>query len=353
MTKNAREENGGDDRNVLVVDGLRVAFRTPEGSILAVNGVSFTLRPGETLGVVGESGAGKSATMLSLLGLLPPAADVQAGTATFDTTEGPVDLLSLTPAEMAEIRGGEIGFVFQDSDTALNPVMTVGRQISESLRHHRGVRRRAARVGAIELLERVGIADAARRYDQYPHQLSGGMRQRVGIATALAAQPRLIVADEPTTALDVTVQAQIIELLQDVRDDEDLSIVWVSHDMAVIAAVADRVVVMYGGTIVESAPVDALFHRPLHPYTTALLASVPGRATIERPTSIPGAPPALADEPGSCPFADRCPHVFDRCRIQRPGLVDAGPDHQVACFWDVAEDRLRWDVPVEATREPA
>ena len=339
--------------SVLRVDDLRIAFNTPEGPVLAVNGVSFALRRGETLGVVGESGSGKSATLMSLLGLLPPAAEIQHGTARFESAGGTVDLLSLVAAEMGEIRGDEIGFIFQDPDTSLNPVMTIGRQVSEPLRRHRNLGRRAAKAEAVELLQRVGIADAAARFNSYPYQLSGGMRQRVGIAVALAGSPRLIIADEPTTALDVTVQAQIIDLLQQLRHEEELSVVWVSHDLAVIAGVADRVLVMYGGTVVESAPVDAIFDNPQHPYTVALLASVPGGDSPDRRLiSIAGAPPVLTEEPGCCPFADRCPHVFDRCRFQRPGLAGAGTDHSVACFWDVRQDRLRWDVPVAATREP-
>ena len=338
---------------LLDVDGLVTRFHWEDGVVHAVNGVSFQVRPGETLGVVGESGSGKSVTMLSLVRLIPqPSGRIEAGTARFRMTDGTVDLLQLSEHEVGEMRGNEIGFVFQDPATSLNPVMTVGRQVTESLRRHQGLRRKAARAEAIDLLRRVGIADPERRFDEYPHQFSGGMRQRVVIAIALAGDPSMIIADEPTTALDVTVQAQIMELMKKLQAERDLAVIWVSHDLAVIAAVADRVLVLYGGTVVENAPVDELYTDPQHPYTRALLSAVPSADTAaERPAPIPGAPPVLTAEPDSCPFADRCRHVFDRCRYQRPGLAAAGPDRHVACFWDVDGDRLRDDVPVAATRD--
>jgi len=338
---------------LLSVHGLVTTFHSDDGVVHAVNGVSFDVHPGETLGVVGESGSGKSVTMLSLVRLIPqPSGRIEAGIARFHTDDGSVDLLDLSEEDVGAIRGGEIGFVFQDPATSLNPVMTVGRQVTESLRHHRRLRRRAARAEAVDLLRSVGIADPENRFDDYPHQLSGGIRQRVVIAIALAGNPSLIIADEPTTALDVTVQAQIMELMKKLQAERGLAIIWVSHDLAVVAGVADRVLVLYGGTVVETAPVDELFANPQHPYTRALLAAVPSPdAAAERPAPIPGTPPGFSEEPASCPFADRCRHVFDRCRLQRPGLTEIGPNHGVACFWNVGDDRLRHDVPVVASRE--
>ncbi len=338
---------------LLDVDGLVTRFHSADGVIHAVNGVSFQVHPGETLGIVGESGSGKSVTLLSLVRLIPqPSGRIEAGTALFRTADGTVDLLELSERDVGEIRGSEIGFVFQDPATSLNPVMTVGRQITESLRRNRGLRRKAARAEAIDLLRRVGIPDPEQRFDDYPHQFSGGMRQRVVIAIALAGDPSIIVADEPTTALDVTVQAQIMELMKELQAERDLAVIWVSHDLAVVAGVADRVLVLYGGTVVETAPVDELFANPQHPYTRGLLSAVPStEAAAERLAPIPGTPPGLSEEPASCPFAERCRYVFDRCRLQRPGLTEVGRNHQVACFWNIGGDQLRDDVPVAASRE--
>ncbi len=338
---------------LLHVDGLVTRFHSADRVIHAVNTVSFRVDPGETLGVVGESGSGKSVTMLSLVRLIPqPPGRIEAGTARFRTADGGiVDLLQLSEHDVGEIRGNEIGFVFQDPATSLNPVMTVGRQVTESLRRHRRLRRRAARAEAVDLLRRVGIADPENRFDDYPHQFSGGMRQRVVIAIALAGDPSLIIADEPTTALDVTVQAQIMELLKRLQAERDLAIIWVSHDLAVVAGVADRALVLYGGTVVESATVDRLFANPQHPYTRALLDAIPGTDVAgERLAPIPGAPPALTAAPGSCPFVERCTYAFARCRHQRPGLTEVESNHVVACFWDIDRDRLRDGVPVAATR---
>ncbi len=340
---------------LLDVDGLVTRFRTADGVVHAVNGVSFQVHAGETVGVVGESGSGKSVTMLSLVGLIrSPPGSVEGGTARFRSDDAPVDLLQLGNDGLRRIRGDEIGIVFQDPSESLNPVMTVGRQITESLRQPRGGRRlgrRTARTKAIDLLRRVGIADPERRFDSYPHELSGGMRQRAVIAIALAGDPSLIIADEPTTALDVTVQAQILDLMKQLQVERNLAMVWVSHDLGVVAAIADRVLVLYAGTVVESASVEELFERPQHPYTRALLAALPSHEDAGQPLrAIPGAPPSLAAEPTSCPFAERCAHVFDRCRIQRPGLAEVAPGHQVACFWDIDGDRLRDDVPVASTR---
>ncbi len=251
---------------VLDVKGLKTVFRTRGGEVHAVNSVSFDLRPGELLGVVGESGSGKSVTMMSLIGLLPsPPADVRGGTVMFDGT----DLLHCSEEHLRSVRGARIGFIFQDPMTSLNPVFTIGFQLMEPLRKHMGLDKRAARARAAELLDLVGIPDPARRLDDYPHQFSGGMRQRVMIAMALACEPDVLIADEPTTALDVTIQAQILELVRELRQKLGMAIVWITHDLGVIAGIADKVVVMYSGQVVEQAPVGELFANPRHPYTRA------------------------------------------------------------------------------------
>ncbi|MFN6952101.1 MAG: ABC transporter ATP-binding protein [Albidovulum sp.] len=318
---------------VLDVKGLKTVFRTRGGEVHAVNSVSFDLKPGELLGVVGESGSGKSVTMMSLIGLLPsPPADVRAGEVLF----GGKDLLRCPEEQLRAVRGGEIGFIFQDPMTSLNPVFTVGFQIMEPLRKHMGMDRAAARRRAQELLELVGIPDARRRLDDYPHQFSGGMRQRVMIAIALACDPKVLIADEPTTALDVTIQAQILELVKDLRRKLGMAIVWITHDLGVIAGIADRVIVMYGGQIVEQAPVKELFHHPRHPYTRALLKTIPSvrGQRAAKLNVIEGQPPILTAAPSTCSFRPRCPHAFDRCAHENPPRRPAGPGHDVACFWD-------------------
>jgi oligopeptide transport system ATP-binding protein len=262
----------GAAQPVLDVRGLKTVFRTRGGEVHAVNAVSFHLEPGELLGVVGESGSGKSVTMMSLLGLLPsPPADVRAG----EVWLGGRDLLKIGAAELQDVRGGKVGFVFQDPMTSLNPVFTIGMQIMEPLRQHMGMTKQQAETRAADLLDLVGIPDARKRLKSYPHQFSGGMRQRVMIAIALACDPEVLIADEPTTALDVTIQAQIIELVKDLRTKLGMAIVWITHDLGVIAGIADRVMVMYGGQVVEQAPVSALFANPQHPYTRALLKTIP------------------------------------------------------------------------------
>ncbi|MDE3123059.1 MAG: ABC transporter ATP-binding protein [Paracoccaceae bacterium] len=320
---------------VLEVRGLKTVFRTRSGEVHAVNSVSFDLKPGELLGVVGESGSGKSVTMMSLIGLLPsPPADVREGEVLF----GGTDLLKCPPDRLRAIRGGDIGFIFQDPMTSLNPVFTVGYQIMEPLRRHKGMSKAAARQRAGELLELVGIPDAQRRLSDYPHQFSGGMRQRVMIAIALACDPKVLIADEPTTALDVTIQAQILELVKDLRQKLGMAIVWITHDLGVVAGIADRVMVMYGGQVVEQAPVKELFRNPQHPYTRALLKTVPG-VLGERPEKlnvIEGQPPILYKAPAACPFRDRCAQAFDRCGQQNPPRLPVGNGHDVACFWDPA-----------------
>lgn len=318
---------------VLDVRGLKTVFRTRQGEVHAVNSVSFDLKPGELLGVVGESGSGKSVTMMSLIGLLPtPPAEVRGGQVLF----GGKDLLRADDYTLRAIRGARIGFVFQDPMTSLNPVFTVGFQLMEPLRKHMGLRKAAARRRAQDLLELVGIPDAARRLGDYPHQFSGGMRQRVMIAIALACDPEVLIADEPTTALDVTIQAQILALVKDLRRKLGMAIVWITHDLGVIAGIADRVIVMYGGQIVEHAPVRELFANPQHPYTRALLQTVPKvhGARDDRLRVIEGQPPMLRVAPVACPFRARCTHRFERCDRENPQRVPVGPNHDAACFWN-------------------
>ena len=329
---------------VLDVRGLQTVFRTRAGEVHAVNSVSFHLDPGELLGVVGESGSGKSVTMMSLIGLLPsPPAEVRAG----EVWLGDTDILKIGPEALRAIRGRRIGFVFQDPMTSLNPVFTVGNQIMEPLRSHMGMTRAQARDRAVDLLELVGIPDARRRLGDYPHQFSGGMRQRVMIAIALSCDPEVLIADEPTTALDVTIQAQILELVRDLRRKLGMAIVWITHDLGVIAGIADRVMVMYGGQIVEQAPVAELFAKPQHPYTRALLQTIPsltgGRATRLR--VIQGQPPIMGAAPTACPFRDRCAHAFDRCHRENParrGVAggSVGHGHDVACHWDAPAQEM-------------
>ncbi|MEO5324639.1 ABC transporter ATP-binding protein [Mesorhizobium sp. CC13] len=323
---------------VLDVRGLETVFCTRGGDIHAVNKVSFHLKPGELLGVVGESGSGKSVTMMSLIGLLPsPPAEVRSG----EVLLGGKDILKLSPVELRRVRGARVGFVFQDPMTSLNPVLTVGDQIMEPLRRHMGMSKADARRRAAELLVLVGIPDAERRLKNYPHQFSGGMRQRVMIAMALACDPEVLIADEPTTALDVTIQAQILELVAELRRKLGMAIVWITHDLGVIAGIADRVMVMYGGQVVEQAPVKELFRNPRHPYTRALLKAVPtlSGARAARLQVIDGQPPMLGAAPSACPFRSRCSHAFARCATENPArrpLDDKPLDHghDVACHWN-------------------
>jgi oligopeptide transport system ATP-binding protein len=323
---------------VLDVRGLKTVFRTRGGDIHAVNTVSFHLRPGELLGVVGESGSGKSVTMMSLLGLLPsPPADVRGG----EVWLGGQDILTIGTDALRDVRGAKVGFVFQDPMTSLNPVFTVGRQIMEPLIRHMGMTKAKAEARAAELLELVGISDAKKRLKAYPHQFSGGMRQRVMIAIALSCDPDVLIADEPTTALDVTIQAQIIELVKDLRHKLGMAIIWITHDLGVIAGIADRVMVMYAGQIVEQAPVNEMFANPLHPYTRALLKTIPklGGAREARLSVIEGQPPIIMAEPTACMFRARCSKAFARCEAENPlrRAIDGlplGKGHDVACHWD-------------------
>jgi oligopeptide transport system ATP-binding protein len=324
---------------VLEVSDLVTRFHTPEGVVHAVNGVSFEVNEGETLAIVGESGSGKSVTMLSLLQLIPtPPGKIVSGEADFLGD----DLLKMSPADIRHVRGARIGIVFQDPMTSLNPVLTVGRQLTEPLETHMGMDQNQARQRAIELLRLVGIPSAENRLDDYPHQFSGGMRQRVMIAMALACAPQVLIADEPTTALDVTIQAQIIELIKRLRSELGMSIIWITHDLGIVAGLAHRVLVMYAGFIVERAPVKALYAHPQHPYTRGLLGSLPriDADSDTRLVNIEGLPPDLLSPPVGCPFAPRCPYVFEKCAINPP-LLPVGPNQEAACWWDIDNGRPR------------
>ncbi len=322
---------------ILRVRDLVTAFHTDEGSLRAVDGVTFELERGKTLGVVGESGCGKSVTSLSIMGLVPsPPGLIEAGSIELDGRE----LIALPEAEMRRLRGNHVSMIFQEPMTSLNPVHRIGDQIAESVRIHRGASRKEARARAIEMLELVGIPAPKERVDAYPHELSGGMRQRVMIAIALACEPKLLIADEPTTALDVTIQAQILELLGRLKDELGMSILFITHDLGVVAELTDDVVVMYAGKVVERAPTADLYRDPLHPYTRGLLASVPGfgeRAGRRLPT-IAGMVPDLRELPPGCRFRDRCDRAVARCAEAEPPLMSLGPRRAVACFV-VADER--------------
>jgi len=325
---------------VLDVKDIETVFNTRRGTIHAVNSVSFSLEPGELLGVVGESGSGKSVTMMSLIGLLPtPPARVTGGYVKFDN----IDLLKADAQQLRAVRGAKIGFIFQDPMTSLNPVLTIGFQLMEPLRTHMGMKKAAAKKRAVELLDLVGMPDAERRLSDFPHQFSGGMRQRVVIAMALACDPKVLIADEPTTALDVTIQAQILELVKDLRRKLGMAIIWITHDLGVVAGIADRVMVMYGGQIVEQAPVRELFENPQHPYTRALIETVPdiGAERPERLRTVEGQPSILYARPSACSFRTRCAHAFERCNRENPALLVTEKAHHVACFWDSATGEPR------------
>ncbi len=324
---------------VLDIRDLRTEFVTDEGIVHAVNGISYRLYPGQTIGVVGESGSGKSVSMLSVLRLLPsPPARIVGGEVWFKGQ----NLLALPEEEMRRIRGKEIAMIFQDPMTSLNPVLTIGFQIMEPLMLHLKMNKKEARERAIELLHMVGIPEPAKRVDDYPHQFSGGMRQRAMIAMALACEPTVLIADEPTTALDVTIQAQIVELVKRLRDEMGMALIWITHDLGVVAGLADRVIVMYAGLIMEDAPVDELYAAPQHPYTRALLRSLPRMdATSERLETIEGLPPDLLELPAGCPFAPRCTFAQPRCFEARPPLEEIRPGHRVACWVDMETGALR------------
>jgi peptide/nickel transport system ATP-binding protein len=324
---------------LLEVKELHTEFRTGAGVVHAVDGISYTVDPGETVAIVGESGSGKSVSALSILRLIPdPPGRVTGGQVMFDGR----DLMGLSEEQMRRVRGGDIGMVFQEPMTSLNPVLTIGRQITETLEQHRGMDRAAADRRAVELLGLVGIADANRRLEQYPHQLSGGMRQRIMIAIALACDPKMIIADEPTTALDVTIQAQILELMADLKRKVGAAIVLITHDLGVVAEVAERVMVMYAGRKVEEASVGKLFRAPRHPYTQGLLGAVPklgssltGVAT--KLAEIPGVVPSLKERIPGCVFASRCPLATELCREVAPALEAKAPGHVAACHYALRE----------------
>ena len=313
---------------VIEARDLRVGFPDGHGGLLeAVRGIGLSVAVGEAVGLVGESGSGKSLTALSLMGLVAAPGRISGGSIRFDGR--PVG-----PRDIAALRGREMAMVFQDPQSALNPAVSIGRHLTDVVRTHRGLRGEAARAAAIDALQRVGITDAAGRLDAYPHQFSGGMRQRVLIAMAIACRPRLLIADEPTTALDVTVQAQIVDLLAELRESLDLAVLFISHNLDLVAEIVDRVVVMYGGRVVEDGPVDRVFLAPVHPYTRLLQACVPRLEAEPGATlaSIPGSPPRLSDMPPGCPFAPRCPRVLARCAIEMPPLEPVASGGHAACW---------------------
>jgi len=318
--------------NLLEVKNLVTKFYTQDGVVNAVNNISFELAEGETLGIVGESGSGKSVTMLSILRLIPtPPGKIVSGEVIFEDR----DLLKLDEEEMRQVRGNRIAMIFQDPMTSLNPVLTINTQISEALQLHLQMDRAAARKRTIELLEMVGIPSAASRIDDYPHQFSGGMRQRVMIAMGLSCNPQLLIADEPTTALDVTIQAQIIELVKRLRRDIGMAVIWITHDLGVVAGLADRVIVMYAGYIVEKAPVKEIYANPRHPYTLGLLRSIPRLDETRKAklTPIDGLPPDLIALPKGCPFAPRCNYVIDKCIEENPALMVTHSQRHLSACW--------------------
>lgn len=316
------------------IDDLHTRFHIQDGTIYAVNGVSIYLNQGETLGLVGESGCGKSVSMLSVMGLIPqPPGEVRAKKLFFDG----MDLLELNSEEMRRIRGSKIAMIYQDPMTSLNPVFTVGFQIMEAMKVHLKISLDEASKRAADLLHLVGIPDAKERLGDYPHQFSGGMRQRVMIAMALSCNPKLLIADEPTTALDVTIQAQIVDVVKRIREQFGMSLIWITHDLGLIAGLADRIAVMYAGFIVEEAPIDLVYDDPRHPYTRALLRSIPHMDGNpgEKLIPIDGLPPDQYEPPRSCPFASRCAFVEEICWAGNPTLREIEPGHHIACFLDI------------------
>jgi oligopeptide transport system ATP-binding protein len=325
---------------LLEVRDLTVRFYILDGVVHAVNGISYTLGEGQTLGIVGESGCGKSVSALSVMGLIPqPPGKIIAG----QILHRGQNLLALSEEEVEQIRGKEIAMIFQDPMTSLNPVLTIGRQIGETLVVHLGMGWEEARRQVVKLLELVGIPRAADRYDDYPHQFSGGMRQRAMIAMALACNPGILIADEPTTALDVTIQAQIVDLVKNLRDEIGMAVIWITHDLGVVAGLAENVIVMYAGFIVERGSVDDIYGDPRHPYTLALLSSLPrvDRTSGEKLATIPGLPPDLLGLPPGCPFTPRCAYAVERCRQENPRLEPVGLGHEIACWVDVTAGRKR------------
>lgn len=315
---------------LLDVKALQTRFFTDNGTVHAVNDVSFQVSDQETVGIVGESGSGKSMTMLSVMRLVQPPGQITGGEVIFEGQ----DLLKLSLPEIRKIRGNRMAMIFQDPMTSLNPVLTVERQLTEAIRIHLAMDKQTARRRAIELLEHVGIPAAADRIRNYPHQFSGGMRQRVMIAMGLTCNPKLLIADEPTTALDVTIQAQIVEVVKRLKAELNMAVIWITHDMSLLASLADRIMVMYAGQIVESAPLEQLYYSPRHPYTIGLLQSIPRLDEAQKAQLKPveGMPPDLSSYPAGCPFAPRCRFVIDRCHSEDPSLEAVGDGHTVACW---------------------
>jgi oligopeptide transport system ATP-binding protein len=325
---------------LLEIKDLTTRFYTQDGVVKAVNSISYGIEPGATLGIVGESGCGKSVSMLSVMRLIPdPPGKIEDGEVIFNGR----DLLKISDDEMRRVRGAEIAMVFQDPMTSLNPVLTVGFQIGEALKLHQGVNDKEARRQSADLLTLVGIPNAEDRLDDYPHQFSGGMRQRAMIAMGLSCNPLLLIADEPTTALDVTIQAQIIDLVKRLQEDLGMAVIWITHDLGVVARMTKRVIVMYAGYIIEDAPVKELYGHPRHPYTIGLLGSLPrlDEAPGTKLFSIPGQPPDLVALPEGCPFAPRCNYVTERCKQENPALENVTVDHQVAC-WENEQTEGVW-----------
>jgi oligopeptide transport system ATP-binding protein len=319
---------------LLQVDNLKTQFFTQDGVVKAVNGISFRLGHGETLGVVGESGCGKSITAMSIMRLIPqPPGKIVDGQVVFQGK----DILKMSDEQVRDIRGNDIAMIFQDPMTSLNPVLTINRQISESLELHKGMSKNEARARAIELLKMVGIPNAEQRVDQYPHQFSGGMRQRVMIAMALSCDPLVLIADEPTTALDVTIQAQILDLMRKLQQERGTAVMLITHDLGVVAGMSDRINVMYAGAVAETAETEELFANPRHPYTLGLLNSIPrlDMRTKQKLDPIRGLPPDLIDLPDMCPFSPRCDFSEEICERRAPALREVGPGHQVSCWFDI------------------
>jgi len=324
---------------LLEVKDLKTRFFTEDGVVHAVNGISYDLEEGDALGIVGESGCGKSVSVLSIMRLIPePPGKIVGGEVLFEGR----DIMEMDPEEVRKVRGNRIAMVFQDPMTSLNPVLTIGRQIDEALELHMGMDKHQARQRTVELLEMVGIPQAAGRADDYPHQFSGGMRQRVMIAMALSCNPRILIADEPTTALDVTIQAQIVDLVKRLRDDIGMTTVWITHDLGVVAGLAERLIVMYAGYIVERASVKDVYGDPRHPYTIGLLGSLPrlDETRKRRLYSMRGLPPDLIDLQPGCPFAPRCDYVIDRCWEETPLLEPVAIGHEIACWVDVESSQV-------------
>lgn len=332
-------------RHILEVKDLKTRFHTAEGTVKAVNGITYGIEEGESVGIVGESGCGKSVSVLSVMRLLPEPPASISGEVVFNGQ----DLLKLPISKMRSIRGSQIAMVFQDPMTSLNPVLTIGLQLKEPLMVHLGMNEEEAKERAAQLLELVGIPNARDRLDDYPHQFSGGMRQRAMIAMALSCNPTLLIADEPTTALDVTIQAQIVDLVLRLREQFGMSLIWITHDLGVVAGLADRVLVMYAGFIVEDAPVQELYEHPTHPYTSLLLRSLPRLDSLRsKLDAIEGLPPDLVDLPEGCPFAERCPYVKDVCHSMNPPLYQVSPNHRAACWVDIKTGEMREDMLAEA-----